>query len=100
MHMPAANQRKKVARKRDVTLNMRLPEETRGLIDSAAAMLGKTRTEFVVESAKDHALDVLLDQRLFALDAKNHAAFVSALDNPPAANDRLKALLTQKAPWE
>lgn len=84
----------------DTTINMRVPAQTRDLIDSAAASVGKSRTEFVLESARQHAIDVLLNQRVFNLDAKASAAFVRALDNPPAANAALRALMAGKAPWE
>ncbi|MBP0652344.1 DUF1778 domain-containing protein, partial [Mycobacterium tuberculosis] len=50
------------------SINLRIETNTRQLIDDAAAVLGKTRTEFMVESARRQAIDVLLDQRLFVLD--------------------------------
>lgn len=82
------------------TINLRLPRATRELIDTAAAALGKSRTEFMLDLARQHAIDVLLDQRLFVLDAAQHAAFMRVLDNPPAPNARLKKLLAGKASWE
>jgi len=75
------------------SINLRIEAKTRELIDEAAAVLGKTRTEFMVDSARAQAIDVLLDQRLFALDAERYDAFVAALDNPPAPGPKLKALL-------
>ncbi len=44
------------------SINLRIEAHTRQLIDDAAAILGKTRTEFMVESARRQAIDVLLDQ--------------------------------------
>lgn len=79
---------------------MRIEAKTRALIDEAAAVLGKTRTEFMVDSARAQAIDVLLDQRLFALDAERHDAFVAALDSPPAPGPKLKALLKRVPAWE
>jgi uncharacterized protein (DUF1778 family) len=38
----------------------------------------------MIDSARREAIDVLLDQRLFVLDAERHDAFMHALDNPPA----------------
>lgn len=84
----------------DATMTMRVPAQTRDLIDSAAATVGKSRTEFVLESARQHAIDVLLDQRVFNLDEAASEAFARALDNPPAPNDALRALMADKAPWE
>ncbi len=85
--------------RRDATINLRLPAKVRNLIDTAAAATGKTRTEFVIESATQQAVDVLLDQRLFELGDKQWGAFNRALDNPPLPNDRLKKLMAKKAPW-
>lgn len=82
------------------SINLRIEAQTRQLIDEAAAVLGKTRTEFMVESARALAIDVLLDQRLFALDDARYDAFVQALDNPPAPGPRLRALLRRKPAWE
>jgi uncharacterized protein (DUF1778 family) len=81
-------------------VNLRMPEEVRDLIDSAAGELGKTRTDFIIESSRRHAIDVLLDKRLFSLNEAQYAAFVRALDKPPAPNAKLKRLLAGKSPWE
>ena len=81
------------------SINLRIEGQTRRLIDEAAAVLGKTRTEFMIESARAQAIDVLLDQRLFVLDATRYDAFVDALDNPPAPGPKLRALLRRAPSW-
>ena len=65
-----------------------------------AKILGKTRTEFMIESARRQAIDVLLDQRLFVLDADRHDAFIHALDNPPAPGPKLRSLLRRVPAWQ
>ena len=82
------------------SINLRIESTTRQLIDDAAAVLGKTRTEFMVESARRQAVDVLLDQRLFTLDSERYDAFMQALDNPPAPGPKLKALLRRTPAWQ
>ena len=82
------------------SINLRIETGTRQLIDDAAAVLGKTRTEFMVESARRQAVDVLLDQRLFTLDSESYDAFMQALDNPPAPGPKLKALLRRTPAWQ
>lgn len=81
------------------SINLRIEAQTRQLIDDAAAVLGKTRTEFMIDSARALAIDVLLDQRLFVLDSERYDAFVAALDNPPAPGPKLRALLRRKPAW-
>ena len=82
------------------SINLRIEAQTRQLIDDAAAVLGKTRTEFMIESARMLAIDVLLDQRLFVLDPARFDAFVHALDNPPAPGPKLRALLGRVPAWK
>lgn len=82
------------------SINLRIETQTRQLIDDAAAILGKTRTEFMVESARQTAIDVLLDQRLFVLDRQHYDAFVQALDNAPAPGPKLSALLRLAPAWK
>lgn len=81
------------------SINLRIEAPTRQLIDDAAAVLGKTRTEFMIESARRQAIDVLLDQRLFVLDADRYDAFMHALDNPPAPGPKLRSLLRRVPVW-
>ena len=81
------------------SINLRIEAHTRQLIDDAAAILGKTRTEFMIESARRQAIDVLLDQRLFLLDSDRYDAFVHALDNPPAPGPKLRSLLRRVPAW-
>lgn len=81
------------------SINLRIESSTRQLIDDAAAVLGKTRTEFMIDSARSQAIDVLLDQRLFALDADRYDAFMNALDTPPAPGPKLRALLRRVPAW-
>jgi uncharacterized protein (DUF1778 family) len=82
------------------SINLRIEAQTRQLIDSAAAVLGKTRTEFMIDSARRVATDVLLDQRLFVLDSNGYEAFAEALDNPPVPGPRLRALLRRTPAWK
>jgi uncharacterized protein (DUF1778 family) len=82
------------------TIQMRVRPQVRELIDSAAAALGKTRTEFMIDAARERAIDVLLDQRTFRLDEERGAAFVEALSRPPKPTSALRKLLAAEAPWE
>jgi uncharacterized protein (DUF1778 family) len=81
------------------SINLRIEARTRQLIDDAAAILGKTRTEFMIESARRQAIDVLLDQQLFVLDSERHDAFMHALDNPPAPGPKLRSLMRRVPAW-
>lgn len=86
--------------RRDATLNIRSNRRDVDLIDRAAELTGKTRSAFVLESARQSAMDVLLDRTMFRLNEKSFQQFVDILDNPPAPNEKLKALMATPAPWE
>jgi uncharacterized protein (DUF1778 family) len=82
------------------TLNVRIKPEDRNLIDRAARLLGKSRTDFLLESARHAAQDALLDQTLFKVSPEIYAEFVARLDASPAPNDKLRRMMTTPAPWE
>ena len=82
------------------TLNLRIKPEERGLIDRAAQLTGKTRTDFVLEAARRAAEGALLDRTVFAVSSEAYAEFVARLDAPPAPNPRLKRTLETVPPWE
>lgn len=82
------------------TLNLRIKPELRGLIDRAAELLGKNRTDFVLDAARHAAENALLDRTVFTVSPKAYAEFVARLDAPPRPNARLRRSLQTPAPWE
>ncbi len=84
---------------RDAAINLRARPEQRELIDQAAELLGKSRSDFMLEAACDKAQSVLLDQIFFRLDAEKLRQFTKLLDAPPAQNPGLERLMAIKAPW-
>ncbi len=85
---------------RTAAINLRALPQQRELIDHAANLLGKNRSDFMLEAACDRAQSVLLDQVLFGLDAEKFQQFTAMLDVPPSANAGLERLMAVKAPWE
>jgi uncharacterized protein (DUF1778 family) len=85
---------------RDATIHIRAPRKTKELIETAASIVGKSLSEFTLESARKHAIDVMLDQRLFVLESDQYAAFMRALDNPPPAGPKLRALMKRRPLWQ
>jgi uncharacterized protein (DUF1778 family) len=82
------------------TLNLRIKPEDRGLIDRAAQLTGKTKTDFVLEAARRAAEDALLERTLFLADPAAFEAFRTRLDEPPRPNDRLRHTLRTPPPWD
>ncbi|MBY3165504.1 DUF1778 domain-containing protein [Rhizobium laguerreae] len=83
-----------------VALNMRIKPATRNLIDRAAEMLGKTRTDFMLEASERRAEEVLLDRTIFTVSAEVYAEYLARLDAPTQPNERLKRTMSTKAPWD
>ncbi len=84
---------------RDAAINLRALPEQRDLIDHAASLLGKNRSDFMLEAACDRAQSVVLDQVFFSLDADKFKQFTAMLDAPPGHNPGLERLMAVKAPW-
>ena len=87
---------------RNAPINLRAQPSQRQLIDKAASLMGKSRSDFMLEVACREATGVLLDQRLFLLNEEQFQAFESELNSPlPADNQKcIQKLLAKKAPWE
>jgi uncharacterized protein (DUF1778 family) len=64
---------------REAPINIRAKTSQRDLIDMAANLVSKSRTDFMLEVACREAQDILLDQRLFLLDDKQFASLWKSL---------------------
>ena len=96
--MPASTSKPDNAR--GGTINLRVSRGQKALIDRAAQALGRTRSDFMLETACREAEAVLLDRRYFALPEDEFKRFTAMLDKPPASNPRLARLLKTKSPWD
>lgn len=85
---------------RAAAINLRALPEQRDLIDHAASLLGKNRSDFMLEAACERAQSVLLDQVFFGLDEEKFHQFNAMLDAAPQTNEGLERLMAVEAPWE
>jgi uncharacterized protein (DUF1778 family) len=84
---------------RDASINLRAQPEQRALIDYAANLLGKNRSDFMLEVACERAQAVVLDQVFFGLSTDNYQQFTAMLDAPLTSNPGLERLMAVKTPW-
>ena len=84
---------------RDAAINLRAFPEQRDLIDHSATLLGKNRSDFMLEAACDKAQSVVLDQVFFGLDADKFRQFNAMLDAPPTHNPGLERLMAVNPSW-
>ncbi|MBV8048388.1 MAG: DUF1778 domain-containing protein [Paludibacterium sp.] len=85
---------------RETTINLRAPSAQRALIDQAAHLAGKSRTDFMLEAACEKAQQMLLDRTVFALDAAGFQRFSELLDAPLDNREALTRLLNRRAAWD
>lgn len=92
--MPRAAQRK------DHPLSMRLPDADLAIIDRAAQLRGRSRTEFMRDAAVRTAEDIIMENTLIRMSPEGFDAFVAALDAPAKPVAALVEVLKSPAPWE
>ena len=86
---------------RNAAINIRAQGRQRDLIDRAAESLGKTRSEFMLDSACREAQHVLLDRTTFTLEPAVLAKFARALDaGGKRPNPKLEDLTSRRTPWK
>lgn len=77
-------------RVRGERLETRVTAEQKNLIERAAALQGRTVTDFVLTSVQDAARRAIEEHSQLALSVRDSEAFVDALLNPKPVNDRLR----------
>ena len=77
-------------RARAERLEARVTAEQKSLIERAAALQGRTLTDFVLTSVQDAARRAIEEHQQLELSVRDSEAFVDALLNPKPVNDRLR----------
>jgi uncharacterized protein (DUF1778 family) len=77
-------------RARAERLEARITAEQKSLIERAAALQGRTVTDFVLTSVQDAARRAIAEHQQIELSVRDGEAFVAALLNPKPVNARLR----------
>ena len=75
---------------RDQRLETRLTAEQKHLIERAAALQGRSVTDFVLVSLQDAARRAIEEHRQLELSLADSRTFVQAMLNPKPANARMR----------
>lgn len=75
---------------RTARLEARVTDEQKNLLQRAAALTGRSLSDFVVTAVQEAAMRTIHDYELLRLTAEERTAFVKTLLNPPAPGERLK----------
>jgi uncharacterized protein (DUF1778 family) len=77
-------------RVRGERLETRVTADQKNLIERAAALQGRTVTDFVLTSVQDAARRAIEEHQRIDLSVRDSQAFVNALIKPQPLNDRLR----------
>lgn len=90
----------RAVKRKEHPLSMRLPEADIAMIDRAATLRGRSRTDFVRDAAVRAAEDVLMEAMPIRMSPAGFKAFMAALSGPAAPVPELVELFRRTAPWE
>jgi uncharacterized protein (DUF1778 family) len=89
--MPAAKRRvPKPEAGKPARFNARLTRDQKMLFERAAAISGRSLTDFVIGAANEVASRTIRDHEVLTLSVRNSRALVEALLNPPRPNRALR----------
>lgn len=85
--------------RKDQPLSMRFPEGDIAIIDRAAGLRGRSRTEFVRDAAVQAAEAVLMDNTPIRMSEAGFAAFSAAISGPATPIPEMVELLRRTPIW-
>jgi uncharacterized protein (DUF1778 family) len=88
------------AARKNHPISMRLPEADVAIIDRAAGLRGRSRTDFVREAALRAAEEALMSNDPIRMSPGGFAEFMRVLSEPAKPSARMVELLRRPAPWE
>lgn len=86
--------------RKEYPISMRLPETDVAMIDRAAKLRGRSRTDFVRDAAVRAAEEVVMENRLIRMGPEGFADFMDVLSRPAAPVPEMVELAKRPAPWE
>lgn len=88
------------AQRKEHPLSMRLPDTDIAIIDRAARLRGRSRTDFMRDAAVRAAEDVLMEATPIRMSAEGFDAFMAAVSGPAESVPEMVELFRRTAPWE
>ncbi|HEY0282854.1 MAG TPA: DUF1778 domain-containing protein [Rhizomicrobium sp.] len=90
----------RVTGRKEHPLSMRLPDSDIAIIDRAAGLRGRSRTDFVRDAAVRAAEDVLMENALIRMSPAGFQNFVAAISGQTVPVPEMVKVLKRRAPWE
>jgi len=76
-------------------LEARVPRPLKSLIDRAAALEGRSITDYVIATLERDAVKVVHEHEILQLSTADSQAFAQAMITPPKPNRALKGILSR-----
>jgi uncharacterized protein (DUF1778 family) len=89
--LPFDDEAGKIEERSSDRMNFRIKPRIKAAIQRAAALAGVDDSVFTMNAAYKSAMETIAAHERTTLQPADHAAFFSALDNPPGATDKLRA---------
>ncbi|MBB5577944.1 DUF1778 domain-containing protein [Rhizobium paranaense] len=86
--------------RKEYPIAMRLPAADVAMIDRAASLRGRSRTDFVRDAAVRAAEEVVMEQGLVRMSPEGFADFMDVLSRPAVPVPEMVELAKRPAPWE
>ncbi|MFS8056296.1 DUF1778 domain-containing protein [Rhizobium sp. BR 317] len=86
--------------RKEYPIAMRLPAADVAMIDRAASLRGRSRTDFVRDAAVRAAEEVVMEQGLVRMSPEAFADFMDVLSRPAVPVPEMVELAKRPAPWE
>jgi uncharacterized protein (DUF1778 family) len=86
--------------RKDHPVSMRMPDADIAMIDRAALLRGRSRTDFVRDAAVRAAEEALMEVMPIRMSAAGFDAFTLALSSPAVPVEEMVNLFRRPAPWE
>lgn len=86
--------------RKDHPLSMRLPDTDIAIIDRAARLRGRSRTDFVRDAAVRAAEEVLMETMPIRMSHEGFEAFMATVSGPATTVPEMVDIFRRAAPWE
>jgi uncharacterized protein (DUF1778 family) len=89
----------KAVKRKEHPLSIRLPEADIAIIDRAATLRGRSRTDFIRDAAVRAAEDALMETSPVRMSLSGFKAFMAALSGPATVVPEMIEIFRRPAPW-
>jgi uncharacterized protein (DUF1778 family) len=85
-----------VPAKREARLNVRLPDDSKAVIEAAAAVLGQTVSDYAVSTLVRNSREVIEQESVTVLSNRDRDRFIAAMDDLDAKPNKALAAAAKR----